>query len=409
VVVGYRVDGWRSGVFHGVIPTSFKVLARDRVSVAVKNVGTNTGQMQVIGPGFSSTCSFRGYCPPWYGVFVEHWNPGPNGITGSERDLLPTDWPVTLPPGISKREAKTHDFKTDRLRADLKDHLVRSAKNPQDALLVLEMGGLNFGLTNRADGEEAYEKFFKMDVKDFGLLNIAVWLYVDSYLGTNLGWACEAARKAHALAPQNMETADTLGWVLVKLGEYREAIPLFRSDSSTVQFHLGIAHYMLMEEDDARKAFRKVTGGVPREVEEAKICLSMLDFSAREVTPETVAKLKKRLLDSPDDPVALDRLGELVERPNEVTDGFRQDPLVLKAVGMRAYRRADWPRAVECLRQSAKDRAVDAELFFYLGLACNQLNQKSECADSLRKALALHLKPAHAREATNVVSSASTN
>jgi len=82
--------------------------------------------------------------------------------------------------------------------------------------------------------------------------------------------------------------------------------------------------------------------------------------------------------------------------------------LVLKALGVRAYRRGEWPQAVKWLHESARNRVTDAQLFLYLGLAQRELNQSTECTESLRKALSLGLKAAEVGQANKTLASLST-
>jgi len=197
-----------------------------------------------------------------------------------------------------------------------------------------------------------------------------------------------------------------------------------------IQFHFGMALYMQMEEEAARAAFQKFSKnriqkylrqkyGSPDgkvrigsnvllaytldEAEEAEKCLGILEIKRGTRRPELLAKLRARLNDVPDDPVALSRLAEAYEqRP-----GATKDPLVAKALGWVAYRERGYTRAVQFLTESGKERANDADLFFYLGMALYQLNRTSECADVLHKALALNVKHAQAEEANKVLASLS--
>ena len=101
--------------------------------------------------------------------------------------------------------------------------------------------------------------------------------------------------------------------------------------------------------------------------------------------------------------MALSRLAEMYERAGSVNN----DSLVVKALGFLAYRRGEYSRAVQYLTQSAKERPSDAQVFFFLGLSCDRLGQRNECADSLHKALALNLKAAQDEQANRVLASLS--
>jgi tetratricopeptide (TPR) repeat protein len=77
--------------------------------------------------------------------------------------------------------------------------------------------------------------------------------------------AYEVARKARELLPNDPSTADTLGWILYKRGEYTWALSLLQesansdrlSDNPEVQFHLGMTYYMINDEARAGKWLRR--------------------------------------------------------------------------------------------------------------------------------------------------------
>jgi tetratricopeptide (TPR) repeat protein len=68
---------------------------------------------------------------------------------------------------------------------------------------------------------------------------------------------------------------------------------------------------------------------------------------------------------------------------------FPEDSEVAKAVGIAAYKRAEYPRAVQLLKETATKRTNDAEVFFYAGMAHFQLKQKPQCKEALTRALAI--------------------
>ncbi|HYG22131.1 MAG TPA: tetratricopeptide repeat protein [Verrucomicrobiae bacterium] len=78
---------------------------------------------------------------------------------------------------------------------------------------------------------------------------------------------------------------------------------------------------------------------------------------------------------------------------------FPSDPEAAKTLGIVSYARKDYSRAASLLKESSLKRPQDGEVFFYLGMAQHSLKQRTECQDSLRKALALNLSPNLAEEA----------
>jgi tetratricopeptide (TPR) repeat protein len=270
---------------------------------------------------------------------------------------------------------------------------------------------LSFRLNNRPAGEEYFRRLFDTDCQDAMFLNNAVWDYVE-FGGTNLERGYELALKAQSLAPQDQYIVDTVGWYLFKRGYYQEALDMLSRlrANPDVAFHLGMTHYMLGDEDLARSEFQKVVRSMPELVvvgrKEAKKCLAILDLKGPVLLQQGGSKLKARLTEAPDDPVALSRLCELYESGGASNGRLRaDDPFVMKALGVHAFQRGDYAHATDFLAQSSSARRADAELYFYLGLARNHLNQTNECADSLRKAVALGLKAAQREQATKVLDS----
>ncbi len=406
VVVGYEIDRSRTGIFRGVIPTNFSVRVRHSLYYAIKNVGKTNAQLGCetrVGGNFGGPLY-----PPFYG-FSGQMGISPTGSGGGGGGILtPTDWPETLPPRMTKREARKHDFKKELYETWAREYEALAAQNPQHFFGLA--GIYEHFLKNYAAAAAAYEKFFAVDYKDAVVLNGAAYGYVQDG-GTNLGRAYEVALKAQALDPHSGYIADTVAWILFKQGKYDEALESFRlgvnpvmlAREAVISFHLGMAYYMLMQEDAARTAFQNVVRGgqASPELEQAKKCLEILDINERAPTSKLIAKLKTRLTEVPDDPVALSRLAGLFEQDG----GVRRDSLVSKALGLQAYRRGEYARAAQYLTESGKERPSDADLFFYLGMAWNRLNRHTECVDSLRKTLALNPKVAQAEEANRVLAS----
>ena len=76
------------------------------------------------------------------------------------------------------------------------------------------------------------------------VLNNLAWLYME----TGDPRAVATAERALALAPDNADIADTLGWILVQNGQAERAIDYIRRSSeqkpenATVRYHLGVAY-----------------------------------------------------------------------------------------------------------------------------------------------------------------------
>ena len=60
-----------------------------------------------------------------------------------------------------------------------------------------------------------------------------------------------------------LRSADTLGWILYKRGDYQQALSILQEsagkfpDNPEIQFHLGMTAYMMGQTDMAKVALRK--------------------------------------------------------------------------------------------------------------------------------------------------------
>ena len=71
------------------------------------------------------------------------------------------------------------------------------------------------------------------------------------------------AEKARQVSPTDPATADTLGWILYKKGDYARARALLEesagkmSEQPEVQLHVGMVRYMMGDERAARTALQE--------------------------------------------------------------------------------------------------------------------------------------------------------
>lgn len=91
------------------------------------------------------------------------------------------------------------------------------------------------------------------------VLNNLAWLYMER--GDRR--AIATAERAHALAPQDPDIADTIGWVLVQFGQPTKAISLIRTSvearpaDPTFRYHLGVAYLESGELNAGRNALEE--------------------------------------------------------------------------------------------------------------------------------------------------------
>ncbi len=272
--------------------------------------------------------------------------------------------------------------------------------------------------------------------------------------------AYELAKRAREAAPNEPQLADTLGWILFKKGDYGNALRLLQEsagklpNSAEIQFHAGMAHYMMGEEGPARLALQKAvdaTADFP-EKDEARQRLALLAIDVGAGNPGVRTELENYLRKQPNDPAALMRLGEVQQRDGAVdqavktyekvvaenplhapatrqlallygqlsTDSakayelvtkarqaYPDDPDVAKTLGILNYRRGFYPQAVELLKQATAKRKDDPQLLYYLGEVHHQLKQWDECKGVLERALTLNLSPGLADDARRALADCS--
>jgi Flp pilus assembly protein TadD len=222
------------------------------------------------------------------------------------------------------------------------------------------------------------------------------------------------------------------------------------SESPEIQFHAGMANYMMGKEAPARLALQKAAdanGDFPGK-DEARQRLALLAIPAGAANPAVRAELEDYLRKWPNDPAALVRLAEILERDGgtdqalktyekvvadyplyapalrqlaklygqhstdepkafELVSKARQvypdDPEVAKALGILNYRRGYYPQSSELLKEAAAKRQDDSELLYYLGEVYHQLKQYSECKETLQRAFNLSLSPRLAGDAKSAL------
>jgi putative PEP-CTERM system TPR-repeat lipoprotein len=141
--------------------------------------------------------------------------------------------------------------KVDDARQTLKDW---QAKNPKDLAATETLAGIELG-QGRDDAAEALLKtVLAAKPRDGVALNNLAWIYQKR----GDGQARDLAQQAYLLMPGG-QTADTLGWILVKQGDAATGLPLLRQAASQlgnnldVQYHLAAALNDTGRRDEARK------------------------------------------------------------------------------------------------------------------------------------------------------------
>ncbi len=145
-----------------------------------------------------------------------------------------------------------------------------SAENRQilrDARLVLSSICVIAG--RNAEGEEWLEQVLDEFPDDVGALNDLGYLWADA--GKHLQRALRMIRRAVEQEPENPAYRDSLGWVLYRLGRYREAVTELQTaargeETDPVIFdHLGDACAATGAKEKARRAWKRAAEAFRRE------------------------------------------------------------------------------------------------------------------------------------------------
>jgi tetratricopeptide (TPR) repeat protein len=209
--------------------------------------------------------------------------------------------------------------------------------NPKDIAALMLAGMIQSDLKNYQTAADAYEKLLALNPQYTPALNNLAWLDANN-LG-DLDKAYELAQSARQLLPTDPSTADTLGWILFKKAQYVSALKLFQesadqlTDNAEVQFHVGIAHYMLGDDDAARGAFQRALD-LNQEFSErnqCEDCLEILNIDPRTADAGQRARLESQIAARPDDPIAFAKLAAIYQRDNNTAKAMALCETALKA------------------------------------------------------------------------------
>jgi len=328
--------------------------------------------------------------------------------------------------------------------------LQQFTKDNTSVVALMELAQIQQHLKHFPEARDAYEKLLNAAPNSALALNNLAMLYAEQF--GQMDKAYDLAKRARDAAPNEAHIADTLGWITFRKGDYRSALPLLTesaaklADSPEIQYHLGLAHYMLGDEEAARTALQKAVQGPSAfpQKEDAQQRLAVLTMDTQNPTEDARTTLESFLKQQPRDPAALTRLARLQERggsANQAIDTYRKavdadpsfapalrdlallyyaraaddskafematkarqaypdDPELAKTLGILNFRRGLFPQSVELLNQAAGARRDDAEIQLYLGRSYQELKKWDECKSALEGALALKLPPASSEDA----------
>jgi tetratricopeptide (TPR) repeat protein len=285
---------------------------------------------------------------------------------------------------------------------------------------------------------DAYEKLLSKNPDFAPALNNLAYLYAERL--NQLDKADELARRARKVQPADAAIADTLGWIAYRRGEYQEALSLLQEsatkvpDEPEIQFHLGMANYMMAQKDAARVAFQRALATAkdfPGKAESQRR-LALLENTSTDPHAASIEDAKAWSKQQPNNPSVWIRLGELYEQQGMFAEGAAayeealklnsklpsatiklaqlsagplkqsekalalakqarelapNDPKVAGLLGKVAYQVRNLPWAYSLLQESARQLPEDAEILFDYAWVAYGLGKVSEAQQAMRKVL----------------------
>jgi predicted Zn-dependent protease len=327
---------------------------------------------------------------------------------------------------------------TNRLPEAVKQAEALAARQPENLQALMTLALLREKMKKFAEAADAYEKLLARSPDFAPALNNLACLYADHLNEPKK--AVETARKARTAQPADPAVADTLGWALFKQQEYPQALAFLQESAEKltavpeVQFHLGMARYMMGQPEAAKAAFEQALKA-PADFaskEEAQRRLALLRAGAGQKALSRVA-LEKLVAEQPDDIICWMRLGEIYEaeknlpkaaeayerarqlNPNllaanlklaQFNAGFLQnnekaielakksrelapnDPVVAGTLGVIVLRAGNYQWAYSLLQEAGREKSADASIFHSLAWAAYSLGKIPEARQAMQKASA---------------------
>ena len=317
-------------------------------------------------------------------------------------------------------------------------------KNDPVALAKLAAAYENCGAPEKA--RHAYEQALGLSPKNVSVIIRLAKLHSQAL--RNPAKAMELARKARALAPDDPSIAHALGRIAFDIGQPSEmqwAHSLLQESARKlpgnpeVAFDLAWSHFSLGQLPEAESTMRvalkstraqdatqflKFVSGNPTDPD-IKAALEWQPtyapalaaaaglYERQNQLPAVRQTYEKILSRFPFFVPAHKRLAIIFEANGDLTkaldhatkarEGAPNDPEGAKILGIVALKRGEFGRSAQLLRESARQRPSDAEVFYYLGLAHYRLKQLAESKQALQQAVALNVAPSMAHEANRIL------
>jgi tetratricopeptide (TPR) repeat protein len=210
-------------------------------------------------------------------------------------------------------------------------------KNPKNLAAMMLQATMNENSHDYKAAAATYNQMLELDPKCTPALNNLAWL--DAEYLNQLDRAAELAQRARDLMPFDPSTADTLGWIFFRRGEYPSAAALLQEAAAKmpavpeVQYHLGMAYYMIGNLDAAGNALQSAMSstGDFKGRDECGLCLALLNINPKSATAADREKLEQRIGQNAGDPVAQGKLAAIYQRDGNFEKAVAGYEAVLKA------------------------------------------------------------------------------
>ncbi len=315
------------------------------------------------------------------------------------------------------------------------------AENPGDPIIAGRLAVLEERKGNFDKALAMYERSIAANKGNVVAMARAARIYAERM--KNPKKALELARAAREASPEDPNMGHVLGAIALASGDSAWAASLLlessrkRPDDPEVLYDLALAQYGNGQIPEAESSMQRALGlGKP---------FARLDAGKRWLTLSSLFKDPARLKQSAaavgewlksdaDNPAVLMAAGTLHEQQNnpaaaeqtytrlvalypgfspallrlatlqsarpdslaaaqEIANHLRQarpdDPEIATLLGTIAYKRSDFTRAVQLLTESSRKRAVDPAVWYYLGLAQQQLKKPDEARRAFDRFLAI--------------------